>query len=233
MKFNKTDIDGCYLITYDTYVDSRGYFSVPYNKEVFNSNVGYDVEFVQDNMSYSHLGTIRGLHYQSGVFAQAKLVSCTQGRVLDVAVDIRKDSPTYGNVVKVELGWSLNNQLFVYLIFKSATCFKAYAFRSFDFNFLLLASTLILSRHVQDSVCIDVEGDFDLRHASWCRWNVRKLESTDGTVVLCHRALALKDVQVYCRLVVRRGREDFRLLGRNGGIGLDQLGEYPAHGFDT
>ena len=113
MKFSKTDIDGCYLITYDTYVDSRGYFSVPYNKDVFNSNVGYDVEFVQDNMSYSHFGTIRGLHYQSGVFAQAKLVSCTQGRVLDVAVDIRKDSPTYGNVVKVELGWSLNNQLFV------------------------------------------------------------------------------------------------------------------------
>ena len=50
MKFSKTDIDGCYLITYDTYVDSRGYFSVPYNKDVFNSNVGYDVEFVQDNM---------------------------------------------------------------------------------------------------------------------------------------------------------------------------------------
>ena len=113
MKFSKTDIDGCYLITYDTYVDSRGYFAVPYNREVFNSNVGYDVEFVQDNMSYSHLGTIRGLHYQSGVFAQAKLVSCIQGRVLDVVVDIRKDSPTYGNVVKVELGWSLNNQLFV------------------------------------------------------------------------------------------------------------------------
>jgi dTDP-4-dehydrorhamnose 3,5-epimerase len=113
MKFTKTEIEGCFLITYDTYVDSRGYFSVPYNKEVFNSNVGYDVEFVQDNMSYSHLGTIRGLHYQSGVSAQSKLVSCTQGRVLDVAVDIRKDSPTYGNVVKVELGWSLNNQLFV------------------------------------------------------------------------------------------------------------------------
>ena len=113
MKFNKTDIEGCYVITYDTYVDERGYFAVPYNKDIFNQNVGYEVEFIQDNMSYSHFGTIRGLHYQSGVFAQAKLVSCTQGRVLDVAVDIRKDSPTYGNVVKVELGWSLNNQLFV------------------------------------------------------------------------------------------------------------------------
>lgn len=113
MKFNKTDIEGCYVITYDTYVDERGYFAVPYNKNIFNNNVGYEVEFIQDNMSYSHLGTIRGLHFQTGEYEQAKLVTCTQGRVLDVVVDIRKDSPTYGNVVKVELGWSLNNQLFV------------------------------------------------------------------------------------------------------------------------
>ena len=113
MKFNKTDIEGCYVITYDAFVDSRGYFSVPYNKDIFNQNVGYEVEFVQDNMSYSHLGTIRGLHFQNGEYEQAKLVACTQGRVLDVVVDIRKDSPTYGNVVKIELGWSLNNQLFV------------------------------------------------------------------------------------------------------------------------
>lgn len=113
MKFNKTDIEGCYVITYDTYVDERGYFAVPYNKDIFNNNVGYEVEFIQDNMSCSHLGTIRGLHFQTGEYEQAKLVTCTQGRVLDVVVDIRKDSPTYGNVVKVELGWSLNNQLFV------------------------------------------------------------------------------------------------------------------------
>ena len=113
MKFNKTDIEGCYVITYDTYVDERGYFAVPYNKDIFNQNVGYEVEFIQDNMSYSHLGTIRGLHFQTGEYEQSKLVTCTQGRVLDVVVDIRKDSPTYGNVVKVELGWSLNNQLFV------------------------------------------------------------------------------------------------------------------------
>ena len=113
MKFNKTDIEGCYVITYDAFVDSRGYFSVPYNKDIFNQNVGYEVDFIQDNMSYSHLGTIRGLHFQTGGYEQAKLVACTQGRVLDVVVDIRKDSQTYGNVVKIELGWSLNNQLFV------------------------------------------------------------------------------------------------------------------------
>ena len=113
MKFNKTDIEGCYLITYDTFVDQRGYFAVPYNKDEFNSNVGYDVEFVQDNMSYSHLGTIRGLHFQTGEYEQAKLVTCTSGRVLDIIVDIRKDSPSYGKVVEVELVSMSNKQVFV------------------------------------------------------------------------------------------------------------------------
>ena len=113
MKFNKTDIEGCYLITYDTFVDHRGYFGVPYNKEIFNHNVGYDVEFVQDNMSYSHLGTIRGLHFQTGQYEQAKLVTCISGRVLDVIVDIRKNSPSYGKVVEVELGQTINKQVFV------------------------------------------------------------------------------------------------------------------------
>ena len=113
MKFIKTEIEGCYLITYDTFHDERGYFSVPYNKKEFDDNVGYEVNFVQDNMSYSHLGTIRGLHFQTGEYEQAKLVTCTSGRVLDVIVDIRKDSNTYGNVVKVELGWTLNRLVFV------------------------------------------------------------------------------------------------------------------------
>jgi dTDP-4-dehydrorhamnose 3,5-epimerase len=113
MKFNKTDIEGCYVITYDAFVDERGYFGVPYNKDIFNQNVGYEVEFIQDNMSYSHLGTIRGLHFQTGEYEQAKLVTCITGRVLDVVVDIRKDSPSYGKVVEVELGWGKNKQVFV------------------------------------------------------------------------------------------------------------------------
>ena len=113
MKFNKTDIDGCYVITYDTYVDERGYFGVPYNKDTFNQNVGYEVDFIQDNMSYSHLGTIRGLHFQTGEYEQAKLVTCITGRVLDVIVDIRKDSPSYGKVVEIELGWKQHKQVFV------------------------------------------------------------------------------------------------------------------------
>ena len=113
MKFNKTDIEGCYLITYDTFVDHRGYFGIPYNKEIFNHNVGYNVEFVQDNMSYSHLGTIRGLHFQTGEYEQAKLVTCTGGHVLDVIVDIRKNSPSYGKVVEIELISMSNKQVFI------------------------------------------------------------------------------------------------------------------------
>ena len=113
MKFIKTDIDGCYLITYKTFHDNRGYFSVPFNRDEFNQGVGYDVNFVQDNMSYSNKNVIRGLHFQTGLYEQAKLVTCTFGRVLDVVVDIRKDSVTYGNVVRVELGLGLERHLFV------------------------------------------------------------------------------------------------------------------------
>ena len=113
MKFINTEIEGCYIIEYNTFEDDRGYFAVPFNKDTFNQNIGYDVDFVQDNMSHSHSGVIRGLHFQKGIHSQAKLVTCTQGVVLDVAVDIRKESPTYGNVVKVELGWDKKRLLFV------------------------------------------------------------------------------------------------------------------------
>lgn len=113
MEFIKTDIDGCYLINYKAFYDDRGYFSVPYNSEVFNNGIGYEVNFIQDNMSYSFKNVIRGLHFQRGEYEQAKLVTCTYGDVLDVAVDIRKDSPTYGNVVSVELGGDYSRMLFV------------------------------------------------------------------------------------------------------------------------
>jgi dTDP-4-dehydrorhamnose 3,5-epimerase len=113
MKFINTEIEGCYIIEYNTFEDDRGYFAVPFNKDIFNQNIGYDVDFVQDNMSQSHSNVIRGLHFQKGEHAQAKLVTCTQGAVLDVAVDIRKESPTYGNVVRVELGWDKKRLLFV------------------------------------------------------------------------------------------------------------------------
>lgn len=113
MKFTKTEIDGCYLITHKTFHDNRGYFGVPFNREEFNGGIGYQVNFVQDNMSYSYQNVIRGLHFQTGEFEQAKLVTCTYGRVFDVVVDIRKNSHTYGNVVRIELGLGLERQLFI------------------------------------------------------------------------------------------------------------------------
>jgi dTDP-4-dehydrorhamnose 3,5-epimerase len=113
MKFIKTEIDGCFLITYKTFHDERGYFGVPFNKDEFNKQLGYDVEFVQDNMSYSNKNVIRGLHFQTGEYEQSKLVTCTLGKVLDVVVDIRKDSYSYGKVIKIELGLGLERQLFI------------------------------------------------------------------------------------------------------------------------
>ncbi len=113
MKFNKTDIDGCFLITYEAYHDNRGYFSVPFNRDEFNQKLGYEVNFIQDNQSYSHKNVIRGLHFQTGENAQSKLVTCVHGRVMDVVVDIRKDSISYGKVIRIELGWTLNRFLFV------------------------------------------------------------------------------------------------------------------------
>lgn len=111
MKIEKTDISGCYFITNDAYHDNRGYFSVPFNRDILNQKLGYDVNFIQDNKSYSHKNVIRGLHFQNGDHAQAKLVSCHWGRVLDVVVDIRKDSLSFGKVVKIELAG--DKQLFV------------------------------------------------------------------------------------------------------------------------
>lgn len=113
MKFEKTDIDGCFVITFKTFHDNRGYFSVPYHRNLFNDELGYSVDFMQENMSYSHKNVIRGLHFQTGEFEQAKLVTCTHGRVLDVAVDIRKNSHTYGKVVKVILGLGFEKMLFI------------------------------------------------------------------------------------------------------------------------
>lgn len=113
MKFVRTDIDGCYLITYETYHDDRGYFSVPFNRDEFNEKLGYEVNFIQDNQSFSHKNVIRGLHFQTGEFEQAKLVTCTYGRVLDVVVDIRKTSTSFGKVYKIELGLGLYRHLFI------------------------------------------------------------------------------------------------------------------------
>jgi dTDP-4-dehydrorhamnose 3,5-epimerase len=102
MKFEKLDIPGLLLIHPRVFDDSRGYFFESYNKNNF-SNAGITEEFVQDNQSLSQPGVLRGLHFQTGEFAQSKLVRVIKGAVLDVAVDIRKGSPTYGKHIAIEL----------------------------------------------------------------------------------------------------------------------------------
>ena len=112
MKVIKTDIDGVVIIEPELFGDSRGYFMESYSERVFDREVA-PVRFVQDNRSYSRYGVVRGLHYQKAPYAQSKLVSCVVGKVLDVAVDIREGSPTYGKYVAVELSAENHRQLFI------------------------------------------------------------------------------------------------------------------------
>ena len=112
MKFIKTVIPDVYIIEPSVFGDERGYFLESFNLEKFKENV-YPIKFVQDNESKSSKGVLRGLHFQKPPFDQAKLVRCVEGSVMDVAVDIRKGSPTYGKHVAVELSGENKRQLFV------------------------------------------------------------------------------------------------------------------------
>lgn len=112
MKFIKTDIDGVFIIEPTVFEDDRGYFFESYNEAEFIKN-GITNRFVQDNQSKSSYGVIRGLHCQLGEYSQAKLLRVLQGKVLDVAVDIRKGSPTFGKHVAVELSAENKRQLFI------------------------------------------------------------------------------------------------------------------------
>lgn len=112
MKTQTTEIEGIVIVEPQVFGDSRGYFMETYQKEKYAA-AGIDVTFVQDNESMSRYGVVRGLHYQAEPFAQAKLIRVVAGRVLDVAVDIRKDSPTYGKVFTLELSSENKLQLFL------------------------------------------------------------------------------------------------------------------------
>lgn len=112
MKVIKTDLEGVVIIEPEIFGDSRGYFMESFSQRVFEREVA-SVCFVQDNRSYSRYGVVRGLHYQREPYAQSKLVSCVVGRVLDIAVDIREGSPTYGKHVAVELSAENHRQLFI------------------------------------------------------------------------------------------------------------------------
>lgn len=113
MEVVKTAIDGLLIIEPRIFGDARGYFFESFNAREFAEKTGIQVNFVQDNESMSHYGVLRGLHFQKPPYTQSKLVRVVKGRVLDVAVDIRKGSPTYGQYVAVELSQDNHRQFFI------------------------------------------------------------------------------------------------------------------------
>lgn len=113
MKVKETKLKGCFVVEPTVFKDSRGYFFESFNETKFEDLTGQNGHFVQDNQSQSTYGVIRGLHFQKGAHAQAKLVRVLEGSVLDVAVDLREDSTTYGQWISVELTAENNLQLYV------------------------------------------------------------------------------------------------------------------------
>lgn len=113
MKITETKLKGCFIIEPQKFEDERGYFFESFNETKFNELTNTNTHFVQDNQSFSSYGVIRGLHAQSGAHAQAKLVRVLKGEVIDVAVDARPGSPTFGQQVAVHLSATNNKQLFI------------------------------------------------------------------------------------------------------------------------
>lgn len=148
MEYIKTDIDGVWIIEPKVFNDARGYFFEAWKKDEFEEHVG-KITFVQDNESKSSYGVLRGLHYQKGEFSQAKLVRVIKGRVVDVAVDIRKSSSTFGKYVMVELSEDNKRQLFIP--------------RGFAHGFLVLSNEAIFTYKV-DNV-------YAPEHEASIRWN--------------------------------------------------------------
>ena len=135
MNYIETSIPGVWVLEPKVFTDSRGYFMQTYQKEDFDKHIG-EVNFIQDNESKSSYGVLRGLHFQKGEFAQAKLVRVMKGAVLDVAVDIRKGSSTFGQYVAVELTEENKKQLFIP--------------RGFAHGFLVLSEEVIFSYKVDN-----------------------------------------------------------------------------------
>ena len=113
MQIEETKLNGCFLVMPDVHKDGRGYFMETYRQSWTEALGEFTGDFVQDNQSFSHYGTIRGLHFQRGEHAQAKWVRVLSGGILDVAVDLRSESPTYGHHISLVLSAENNHQLWI------------------------------------------------------------------------------------------------------------------------
>ena len=113
MNFTETKLKGCFIIEPNVFEDERGYFFESYRLDKIQVAINPTINFIQDNQSKSKFGVVRGLHMQKGNFAQTKLVRVLQGTILDVAVDVRKDSPTFGEYYSVELSAENKKQIYI------------------------------------------------------------------------------------------------------------------------
>ena len=148
MEYKKTNLEGVYIIEPRVFNDSRGYFFEAWKKEEFEANIG-KVDFIQDNESKSSYGVLRGLHFQKGACSQAKLVRVIKGKVLDVAVDLRRSSATFGQHVMVELSDENKRQFFIP--------------RGFAHGFLVLSEEAIFTYKVDNAYAPQADGGI--------RWN--------------------------------------------------------------
>lgn len=151
MEVIRTEIDGVVIIEPRVFADSRGYFFESFSQREFDEKVRR-IDFVQDNESMSSYGVMRGLHFQCPPYAQSKLVRCVKGRVLDVAVDIRKGSPTYGKHVAVELSEENHRQLFIP--------------RGFAHGFSVLSETAVFQYKCDNYYAPQAEGGISIKDES-------------------------------------------------------------------
>ena len=183
MEFIKTEIDGVWIIEPKVFNDERGYFFESFKQAEFDKHIGYHVDFIQDNESKSSYAVLRGLHYQEGDTAQAKLVRVIKGKVVDVAVDLRKSSPTFGKYVMVELSEENKRQFFVP--------------RGFAHGFLVLSDEAIFTYKVDNVYSPQTEASL--------RWNdetvgvkwpidVKDVLLSDKDL---NKGLSLKDAKVF------------------------------------
>lgn len=173
MEITATPLQDCFYITPKKFEDTRGVFSETFNEKVFEEITGRSIHFVQDNQSQSTRGVLRGLHFQKGEMAQAKLVRVALGRVLDIVVDLRKGSETFGKSFSIELTGEKGTQLFVPRGFahgfvtlseKSIFCYKCdnYYDKASESGIIYNDATLNLDWHLSHKDLIISEKDLEL-----------------------------------------------------------------------
>lgn len=178
MNYIPTKIEGVWVIEPKVFKDARGYFFEAFKKEEFESHVG-PVQFIQDNESKSTYGVLRGLHYQKGEYSQAKLVRVIRGKVLDVAVDLRRSSPTFGQHVAVELSEENKRQFFIP--------------RGFAHGFLVLSEEAVFTYKVDNVYAPQAEASILFSDPALnIQWPIEKesvvMSEKDKAAVLLHAA---------------------------------------------